>query len=353
MPISTPEPSDTPSGGAQHSAEIDAVTEDEASVLIWDDAQDYVATRPTPIADRVSRLSRPEREARVTRLIAESYGILDRAIEEHVPLGKRTVAGIVILFSGGNDSTVLAHLFKGIATHAGHANTTIGIEQTREFVRSTCEEWGLPLMERTSKSERDSYRSLVLDQGFPGPGHHFKMYQRLKERALEQIQRELVLRPYRERVVFLAGRRRSESQRRSKIVESERNRSRVWVSPLVNWTKLDLNTYRLMQAAGGDPVPVNEVSDLIHMSGECLCGAFASAGERAEVSSWFPEVFEEIAALEVEIADREDIPAHRRTWGWGADPALVEAAKTKASKVGAMCSSCEDRFIPGLEAVTA
>ena len=60
-------------------------------------------------------------------------------------------------------------------------------------------------------------------------------------------------------------------------------------------------------------------------------------------------MFEDIAALEAEIADRDDIPVHRRTWGWGADPAVLAAAKTKASKVGALCSSCEDRFIPGLE----
>ena len=32
--------------------------------------------------------------------------------------------------------------------NAIHANTTIGIEETRDFVRNTCEEWGLALMER-------------------------------------------------------------------------------------------------------------------------------------------------------------------------------------------------------------
>jgi 3'-phosphoadenosine 5'-phosphosulfate sulfotransferase (PAPS reductase)/FAD synthetase len=316
------------------------LTEDEKDVLIWDDTQKKRATKASPISDLVARLTRPEREARVQRLVSEADHILLRAIDQHVLRDNREVAAIVTLFSGGNDSTVLAHLFRERATHAGHANTTIGIEQTREFVRNTCAEWGLPLLERTSKSEADSYRSLVLDQGFPGPGHHFKMFQRLKERAIEQMQRELVGNPYRQRVIFLAGRRRDESQRRAAIPESERNRSKVWVSPLVNWTKLDLNTYRLMH----DDVPVNEVSDLIHMSGECLCGAFASPGERAEVSAWFPDVFEVIAALEAEIADRDDIPVHRRTWGWGADPAVVRATRTKASKTGALCTSCDDRF---------
>lgn len=196
--------------------------------------------------------------------------------------------------------------------------------------------------------ESDHYRALVLDQGFPGPGHHFKMFQRLKERVIEAIQRELVGNPYRERVVFIAGRRRDESQRRAGIPAMERVGSRVYVSPLVNWTALDLATYRLMRAAVSDPVPVNDVTALVHMSGECLCGSFASPGEREEITYWFPEVFEMIAALEAEIADRDDIPEHRKTWGWGADPAVLAATRTQASKVGSLCSSCDDRFQPAL-----
>lgn len=293
----------------------------------------------------VARLTRPQREARVRELIQEAYDIHDLAIEKHITSDGRMVAATVLLFSGGNDSTVLAHLFRDRTDYAGHANTTIGIEQTRNFVRNTCEEWGLPLIEKTPPRETDHYRALVLDQGFPGPGHHYKMFQRLKERVIEAIQRELVGNPRKYRVVFIAGRRRQESKRRAGIPAMERNRSRVYVSPLINWTRLDMTTYRLLCAAEGDPVPVNQVSDLIHMSGECLCGSFASPGERAEVSFWFPEVFEEIAALEAEIADRDDIPTHRKIWGWGAEPGLLAASRTrKKSKAGALCSSCDDRF---------
>lgn len=288
----------------------------------------------------VARLTRPQREARVTELIGESRDLFDLAIKKHVTNDGRMVAATAVLFSGGNDSTVLAHLFRDVADYAVHANTTIGIEQTRDFVRNTCEEWGLALIERKPPRESDHYRALVLDQGFPGPGHHYKMFQRLKERVIEAVQRELVSNPYRERVVFLAGRRRDESARRANVPEMERRGSRVYVSPLVNWTKLDLTTYRLMS---GD-VPVNVVSDLIHMSGECLCGSFATKGEREEVGYWFPEVFEEIAELEALIADRGDIPEHRKTWGWGADPAARAAVGEKPSKVGALCSSCDDRF---------
>lgn len=295
-------------------------------------------------AAEVARLTRHEREQRVRALLIYGDNLIDTAIAEHITSQRRSVSHVVTLFSGGNDSTVLAHAFRDRSTYAAHANTTVGIERTRQFVRDTCAAWGLPLIERTPPNERDHYASIVREHGFPGPGHHFKMFQRLKERGLRQVVRELNPNHRQTRIVFLAGRRRDESERRAHIPEVERRGSVVWVSPLAYWTKLDLNTYRLMQ---GD-VPVNEVSDLIHMSGECLCGSFAHPGERGEVAAWFPELFEEIAELEAEIADRADIPDHRKTWGWGSDPQLRGMQDARPSAVGALCSSCSSRFGPDL-----
>jgi 3'-phosphoadenosine 5'-phosphosulfate sulfotransferase (PAPS reductase)/FAD synthetase len=277
----------------------------------------------------------PDRTRRVTALVDDAYRLLDTAIEEHVTgVGKR-VAATAVLFSGGNDSTVLAHLMRGKATHAVHANTTIGIEQTREFVRQTCAGWGLPLLERTAPNETDHYASLVLSHGFPGPAHHFKMYQRLKERALRQVVRELKDGDRNARVVFLAGRRRDESKRREFIPATERVGATVWVSPLVEWTATDLNTYRAMHTA----CPRNSVSDLIHMSGECLCGSFAKPGERAELTYWFPEAMGPIAVLEQQLVGRTDIPPERRVWGWCAEAAPPMDGQLEFD-VGPLCSSC-------------
>lgn len=281
----------------------------------------------------VANLSRTEREHRVTLLTEESHKILDYAIDNYITDHGKTVAGIVGLFSGGNDSTVLCHLMLPRITHLAHANTTIGIEQTRQFVRDTAQTWGKPLLEFKPPKQTDHYAELVRHQGFPGPGHHFKMYQRLKERSLRHVRKQLVT-DRSQRVIFLAGRRRAESKRRAQIPMFEREGSVVWASPMVHWTKPDLNTYRLMHH-----VPVNEVSELLHMSGECLCGAFAHAGELDEIAMWFPDVADEIRALEAEIADRADIPEKRKTWGWGA------GASVKASKVGVLCSSCDSRYV--------
>lgn len=334
-----------------------------ASQLRWQDEIDLGLHDPLAmLPEQVALLGREARERRVLDLIQQSRDILSAAIEEHVWNDDRMVAATVVLYSGGNDSTTLAHLFRKEVDYFAHANTTIGIEETRDFVRNTAEEWGVSLIERVSPREQDRYRALVLRDGFPGPAWHARMFTRLKERALEQIQRELVTNPRKERVVFIAGRRRTESVRRKRVPAAERKGSRVYASPLVNWTKLDLNTYRLMHAPipTGDivgdwlgrcgvvscrcaGVPRNKASDLIHMSGECLCGSFAAPGEREEIDAWFPAALDEVRELEALIADRDDIPEHRKTWGWGADPAK-KALDGKASKAGLLCSSCDDRF---------
>ncbi|GAA4891098.1 phosphoadenosine phosphosulfate reductase family protein [Streptomyces coeruleoprunus] len=299
-------------------------------------------------------------QERIAELTAASHAVLERAIEEQVLASGHKVAGIVILFSGGNDSTTLAHLFKDRATHAAHANTGIGIEKTRQYVRDTCEGWGLPLIEKHPEPG-STYRDLVLGQcrartgpnagtvlwpgGFPGPASHFMMYQRLKERALEKVRNDLVKNPRRERVIFLAGRRADESARRKPLAGKgpvERRGSTVWVSPLLDWTKLDLNAYRRVH----QDVPRNEVSDLLHMSGECLCGAFAHSGELDEIAEWFPEVAAEIRALEAEVLSSGVAKPERCRWGWGAN-------KEAPSKTGPLCSSCDSRFEATSEGGTA
>lgn len=275
---------------------------------------------PTPW-EIVATLTRAERERRVKFLVNQAHEIHAEAMG--LAEGKQITAN-VILFSGGNDSTVLGHLFKDVATHAAHANTGIGIEATRQFVRDTCASWGLPLLEKTPPT---SYRELVIERGFPGPAMHFKMYQRLKERCLDQVRRDLIENGRRQRVMFIAGRRRAESARRKDIPLYERNRSVIWASPIAMWTKFDMNTYRLMM---GD-VPVNMVSDHVGMSGECLCGAFAKQGELEMIGTHYPEAREAIEALEIEVR----AAGHQEpycTWGHGqGEPSY---------KTGAMCTSC-------------
>jgi 3'-phosphoadenosine 5'-phosphosulfate sulfotransferase (PAPS reductase)/FAD synthetase len=273
-----------------------------------------------------------DREAELARKIRDAEEIIRKGIVDHVLADGRGLAALAVMFSGGNDSTLLLHLLRNVATHAVHANTGIGIESTRQFVRDTCANWNIPLLEEHPPV---SYDELVMDQGFPGPAHHYKMFQRLKERCIEQARSKLNPHYYRNRVVFFAGRRRAESKRRSKLpISGDRKGSMVFISPIINWTAVDMNTYRAMFN-----LPRNPVSDTLHMSGECLCGSFAAEGERDELRFWYPEVNQRIASLEQRVKALGTVPAQRCTWGWGAN----EGKGRKQSKVGIMCSSCEGK----------
>lgn len=294
---------------------------------------------PTPPAI-VARLGEADRRRRMSKLVEQAHRIIDQALETH--LDGHELVGSCLLFSGGNDSTILAHLVRSRCTHAVHCNTGIGVESTREFVRKTCAEWGLPLLERTPPAG-STYRELVLQQGFPGPGHHFKMYQRLKLRALEQVQRELIANPRKQRLLFIAGRRRTESRRRAGtnpnvkksgggqifVALHERKRSAIWASPIALWTKIDLVTYR-----GLNPdVPFNPVTDHLGMSGECLCGCYAHDGELDRIRFWYPDTAAEIDALQDEVRDAGWTEPRCR-WGHrtGGGPPV---------KTGMLCTSCQ------------
>lgn len=308
---------------------------------------------PTPL-DMVTRLTRSDRERRVERLCEMAWDSYEEALAVH-GAGKN-IAGTCLLYSGGNDSSTIAHLFRPVTTHLVHANTGTGIEATRQFVRDTAKAWNIPLIERETLPGR-GYRNLVLGTvyaptrktgeveqswpgGFPGPAAHHTMYTRLKERGLEKIPHEFgISRSRNDRVVFIAGRRRSESKRRATVPHHEVKGTVIWSSPIALWHKADLRTYRLMH----DDVPVNPVARTLGMSGECGCLSNAAPGEREQWFNAYPNepFLEEIREMErilrdptllraegirAGVPDLDDymarmlaVPEHRKTWGWGAD----------------------------------
>jgi len=298
---------------------------------LFDDAELFNGDPVKPDCEQVcpasiiAELTPKQRKQRLDNLIVQAHSIVDKSWELYAQ--GRMRAAWCVLYSGGNDSTVLAHLMRNRVDFAVHCDTTIGIEQTRQFVKDTCRSWGLELLVRTAPTP---YRDLVVERGFPGPAMHYKMFQRLKERSLETVRNELVGNPRRERVLFIAGRRREESRRRTNIPLYEPDGSIIWASPLAMWTKRDMVFYRAVFEST-DPVPFNPVTDALGMSGECLCGAFAKPGELDRIRLWYPEVAQQIADLEREVAAAGHGEPFCR-WGHG---------KGKpAEKTGKLCESC-------------
>ena len=146
------------------------------------------------------------------QIVNQAVETISEAIEKYDPIK------VYALVSGGNDSTVVAHLsakFGPRLDAIAHINTGIGVERTRDYVREFSDWIGMPLIEK--RAER-KYEDLVMEYGFPGPAAHRYMYIWLKERALRKLRRE-AQDGQRRRVMFITGVRTSESQRRMGHVE--------------------------------------------------------------------------------------------------------------------------------------
>lgn len=289
--------------------------------------------------------------------IKRSYAILNEALAQH------PVVGTYWLSSGGSDSGIVGHLLRGRYDAVLHVNTGTGIKETTQYVHDVAAAWGDTLHELHPKN---SYRSLVLGQviagsgpnagirpiwkGFPGPAGHKVMYRQLKNEPLMAFRRSVLgdqkNLPHTERrkIIYLGGMRWAESDKRFRNAEAiDPDGSIVWVSPLVHWTDAHMREYRARYRCQLDhdhtqhrlcndrALPLNEVTEHLHMSGECLCGAYAKPGELDEVEFFYPEAAAPLRALEAE-AEQAGITYCK----WG----QKNGGTASTSPAGRLCSSC-------------
>ncbi|MEU7699237.1 hypothetical protein [Streptomyces sp. NPDC039028] len=309
------------------------------------------------MADRVAKRP-PKAEAEPDALtldeaIARAHSIVDRV------LAAFPVIATIGLFSGGNDSVVVNHLFRARVDAIAHVNTGTGIPETTQHVRDVTAAWGLRLYELHPKH---SYADLVLGRviasrgpnagirpvwkGFPGPAGHGVMYRRLKDEPLQRLRGELLGGRGRGRnVVYLSGMRWAETDRRFRNAEEvDREGSLLWVCPIVHFTDAHMREYRARyrcqfphehaehHLCTPDALPLNEVTAHLHMSGECLCGAFAKPGELDEIGFFYPEVAQQHRDLEQQV-EAAGIAACK----WGQRP----HGGRKSGGAGRLCKKCD------------
>ena len=256
--------------------------------------------------------------------------IIETAVREHTPVAFR------VGFSGGRDSMAITHwmLTNLPGTTVVHCHTGIGIEKTREFVRETCQRYGWPLEEIRAKEDcGQDYDEFCKLYGFPGPDGHGMMYARLKERPIrEMVRRAKVGYHKRAKVLISTGIRHDESTRRMRYVGREINHvgSQLWTNPIYWWSATDRDAY-----IAKHNLPINPISALLGMSGECLCGAFAHKGEKSLVRIADPRTADRIDALEQEVFDAG------WNWGWEGKPPIGGASKDQTDMFRPLCVGCE------------
>lgn len=284
------------------------------------------------------------------------------------------------LVSGGHDSDTALDV---AAKHPGldldgvvHINTGVGIPETREFVMQRCEDLGLKFIEiggvdmasrmRRGKGqslhgqindepypdpeyefyalrrESEEYRTLVTKFGFPGQAVHKYMYANLKEKPL---QRFVAMHDDDETIAFVSGVREDESQNRIENIDDtgiQETIGAVWVAPIMAWTDKHVHEYRDEESLDDNPV-VNKM----HMSGECLCGAYADRRELEMLKLFYPNTARFIENVELDVfreIERGNIPDEYGLWAHGGLSDAEHSARVDSQQTSfTLCSDCEDR----------
>jgi 3'-phosphoadenosine 5'-phosphosulfate sulfotransferase (PAPS reductase)/FAD synthetase len=288
--------------------------------------------------------------------------LIARAVAEHQPVASWC------LFSGGHDSTVLAHRCREHYQALAFIDTGTAVPGVQEFVREYADWIGKPL--RVLRAG-NAFRTMVLGDlvwwarfiaahdrepsltiggflardtrthgrasggelgqvphGFPGPGAHGRAYNRLKERQIMALLRE-------SKVGHNPPRAESRRRSRREAINRLPGKSAVFAAPLIDWTGGDMLRYRREHQ-----IPESAASALLHRSGECQCGAFANAEEeRAMLKALYPSFFAGIEQLE-----REAQEAGVRWCRWGGyDVHGNRAGEASREQPGLLCESCEAR----------
>jgi len=227
------------------------------------------------------------------------------------------------LFSGGKDSLVVCHYLwkQKKLNEVVHCRTGIGTHENLDYVKSTCSKFGWKLNIIEPK-EGETYQDFVRKFGFPHEGMHSAIMGYLKWHPLRKFGRD-------NECIFVSGRRKKESKRRMRTVKHELEKVEkhmTFYSPLMDWT-----TPQVWQYIYDNKLEICPVYETLHMSGDCLCGAFAESGEAELIATFHTDLASKIKDLETKYGGM-----------WGNGSSLTGALK-QSKMTNFLCQECQWR----------
>lgn len=233
-----------------------------------------------------------------------------REILENAPMLPCTDTGVLLAFSGGNDSRCLAHVCKELlkATpfqlELAAIETGLQMEGWKQSVIEFAELIDLPVSFWQGEG-RDFYKAEVAEYGFPGNPKHGKVQSRLKGRAYEKMfmsRRTNTPKPMMDAGVsvwILSGIRKKESRKRELLTSPYSGRNGVlFINPLFYWDNAQVVDYMIKHNIPFSPFK----------QGDCKCGATVddADSEWRDIEKNSPELCRFLNNLE------NPFP-----WGWG------------------------------------
>lgn len=226
------------------------------------------------------------------------------------------------LTSGGKDSMTVCHWLaeQGKLEAAVHIQTNIGVRETTDWLVSYCDDmnWKLYTIQPKPKF---TYASFVLEYGFPGPMAHKMIMGLLKYKTM----RDFALTIDRHNHCLLSGVRKFESQRRlGNYPEPIQNDGNMWFGcPFFYYTTEEI--YRYVHIHGIKITPVHRT---LGMSGECMCGSYATKGEKRLIKDLDVSLAGYIEWLE-EGVQRFGTPQAKRHSTWGGSIKMSDIEQQK------------------------
>lgn len=224
-------------------------------------------------------------------------------ILQHAPELPNNKNAVLLAFSGGNDSRVLAHVVKSWFENSPYnlelAAIDTGLSEAgwRESVTDFAEWVGFPVSFWEGEG-REYYSHYVENHGFPGNAMHRQIQTRLKGRAFYKM----VMARRGEVggcVWILSGIRKNESKKRQRLTSPYSKREGgLFINPLFYWTNAQVIDYMIDNGIPSSP----------YKQGDCKCGCTTpnADNEWANIKSHSPELYEFLTGL--------DNPC---PWAWG------------------------------------
>jgi 3'-phosphoadenosine 5'-phosphosulfate sulfotransferase (PAPS reductase)/FAD synthetase len=221
---------------------------------------------------------------------------------------------VCLAISGGDDSLTAMEVCKALNIKLDfiiHINTRTGIKETANYVRNCATCSSCKYLEGDAGNKYENY---VLRKGFFGRGRraHTFAYHLLKQDQIRSVISKHIRQRKRNRpVLLLNGARKQESEnRKHNLVEvynhDKSQMNNIWINIIHEWSKIECMNFLEDQRVRRNPV-----SEILHRSGECMCGTMQSKEARQEASFWFPEWGEWIDTLEKRVLEKGFY------WKWG------------------------------------
>ncbi len=260
------------------------------------------------------------------KAIESSARIVQSAIAEFQP------THIVSMVSGGRDSAAAEEIAAMMGLKVDlilHGRTGTGIPETTQHVTDY---YGSRGPDFAIADAGDAYERYVMRKGFFGFGRtaHNYAYHVLKADPFRASISRLIRKGRRGvRVMLLNGARKSESEnRRLNLQPTRLDKGNLWVNICHDWTSGERDQFNEARA-----VPINPVAVQLCRSGECMCGTWQSAAERAEASILYPHWGAWLDGLEADVRKRHG-------FGWG-EPFPKPRDPLQDDLFQPMCAECE------------